>query len=63
VLLIFYYIGLYYLIPSALLSLYLLYLSFRLIINPSKEEAMRSFIFSNIYLMLIFLLIVISKLI
>ncbi|MEM4943228.1 MAG: heme o synthase [Saccharolobus sp.] len=63
VLLIFYYIGLYYLIPSALLSLYLLYLSFRLIINPSKEEAMKSFIFSNIYLMLIFLLIVISKLI
>ncbi|WP_338600396.1 heme o synthase [Sulfolobus tengchongensis] len=57
------YISLIALIASAVISAVLMFLSYRLIINPTKEEAMRSFIFSNIYLMLILLIIIIVKLI
>ncbi|BDB97308.1 heme o synthase [Saccharolobus caldissimus] len=63
VILLFMYLNPYYLAASAIISLFLLYLSFKLIRNPTKEEAMRSFIFSNIYLMIILLLIILSKLI
>ncbi|TRM81289.1 protoheme IX farnesyltransferase, partial [Sulfolobus sp. D5] len=63
VILLFTYLGLGYLIASTILSLILLFFSYRLMRNPSKEEAMRSFIFSNIYLTIIFLIIIISRLI
>lgn len=63
VILLFIYLNPYYLAASVIISIFLLYLSFKLIINPTKEEAMRSFIFSNIYLMIILLLIILSKLI
>jgi protoheme IX farnesyltransferase len=59
----FMYLNPYYLAASVIISIFLLYLSFKLIRNPTKEEAMRSFIFSNIYLMIILLLIILSKLI
>ncbi|TRM92454.1 protoheme IX farnesyltransferase, partial [Sulfolobus sp. B1] len=62
VILLFTYLGLGYLIASTILSLILLFFSYRLMRNPSKEEAMRSFIFSNIYLTIIFLIIIISRL-
>lgn len=63
VILLFIYLNPYYLAAAVIISIFLLYLSFKLIINPTKEEAMRSFIFSNIYLMIILLLIILSKLI
>lgn len=63
VLLLGYYINLIALIAFSILSLFLMFLSYRLILNPTKEEAIKSFIFSNIYLMLILLIMIIVKLI
>jgi len=63
VLLLGYYINLVALIAFSILSLFLMFLSYRLILNPTKEEAIKSFIFSNIYLMLILLIMIIVKLI